>query len=1763
MSIVVENDIDLSNLPDKTETDLTELPDKAEVSDMDWSGLPDKADVATPRFEQAPEPSIWENFWNLFREAPEKEIAKAQNAVAINQSLPQIPISMAYERQDDIFSELKNRNLTIEDFDKYALPKLDWTDKVEDIKERPGQLLPFYAGASDAMRLYRLKNAIDGLDNNKGITEQEKNDLILLREFVDESNRDTTFGYKVASILSMLPSFAGELYATGGIYTIGRAGTVKATSSIATKILGKTGQKVLNNKLALTGLKLISEVGGRAAQGLVAGSTRIVAGTIKNMTDEFKLTDMEQGELQGIITGEGDDLSLALVKAIGEQEVETLSEFTGPLFTGMAKPVKNIMIKSSLFKVFKKINPSAGVSDFRKIVEKMGYHGVLEEMLEERVADIGHGVLESIGLGDQKFKWPSLEQLGAELVAFSIPGAGFKTIEYLKSLKEEKIKEPSAEVRKSEIIEAEKPPEQPIVKEPTHKEIADSFAELSDEEMTKRAEELLPAPSEALLEPSPLKEPLPSEEIKPAVAPIFEETTTVQGKRMSSLMGANDNMIVAKDEGKELGYFWYTKEPDGGFSVRKVESFVKEQGVATALTNEVVAKEGVIKGFTDVTPEGLAFFKAYAEKYPENVSPEFKQRLAELTTEREGGAVLPEFELAPTEMPTGEPKTEDILEQMQMKIAQEAIGKGTLEDLILLQEEQGYSPQKLINEFLSKTYPNLNEKGKKYFDKLIERVYGKPDNYLKTHIEVLKNDIIDKFEYLEGRERGLYVLIYEANKRLPVIKETDFELAPTEMPVEKPKPAVQPDLIKGIQPEMPKTAIETKEVGHPMLEEITKREEEKRQLAIPEQAKVIKEKKPVKANPETDSLATYIRKNGGFNYQKEHMKGELDRLSKKEAGTTGLISKSGKGYTLDQMLEKAIEDGYFNENATVNDLIDVLENEVYMKKKHYSTMKVWTDEELGEMMMAGMVSEEKNIGSLLTDLNDAIGEAGIIGKGGADISKVMPILSKIGNKIYTEGHKTYEQFSNRMKEISGTAYSKIKDYLYRIWQAVKQFNERLGERGAVGEQIPFFPEAKPVQIPKDISDLRQALVEAAKAMKEARRIKDLVGEKKARRRMEMIIGKEIKTKNELEAKERLEELDKGDVDLSAHLLTHKKSELWEEFKKRVDKTIGIVSTRLKNIHPEIKDTARKYVYKVEKLIAANEETSYDFIKGFSKLDDKTKIELSHALLDGNKEKADRLASKYGLLDSVNKVRDMLPQIRQRAIDAGFEVGEIENYWPRVVKDPEGLLSVLRGTSNWTAISEAIDKAEKKTGKDLSDSEKAQIADMLLRGYPQDKISITLPKSSAFKQRTLERIPKQLLGYYMPADQSLISHIKGMNNTIEAANFFGKFKDVKDVDEKINLELFNDNILQKSIGDYIIDLKNKGFLKREDEKILREILQAIFKPARVSGMVRMYKNLTYLQLLTQITPAITQLGDIALTAEKAGYFNTLRVAGKAIIGKSDITLKDVNVTKILEEFDGGIGKLGHILEKSLKWTGFSAIDRIGKESLLNAKMLHFQQQARSGDKILEIEINRIFGEEAGKVMKELREGRKTDNTLFLLWNKLSDTQPISRLEVPEKYLTSDVGKVFYALKTYQLKLLDIYRNDVWYEIKNGNKLLGFKKLISLSVALISMGALADEIKDFILGRKTDFSDKVWDNLLRLGGFSKYTMYKVRKEGLSKGLIAQFAPPAGFIDPLTKDIDELIRKGELEKGARTTQSLPVVGKTYYYWFGRGAWEKKKNK
>jgi len=111
-------------------------------------------------------------------------------------------------------------------------------------------------------------------------------------------------------------------------------------------------------------------------------------------------------------------------------------------------------------------------------------------------------------------------------------------------------------------------------------------------------------------------------------------------------------------------------------------------------------------------------------------------------------------------------------------------------------------------------------------------------------------------------------------------------------------------------------------------------------------------------------------------------------------------------------------------------------------------------------------------------------------------------------------------------------------------------------------------------------------------------------------------------------------------------------------------------------------------------------------------------------------------------------------------------------------------------------------------------------------------------------------------------------------------------------------------------------------------------------------------------------------------------------------------------------------------------------------------------------------------------------------------------------------------------------------------------------------MVSMGALltlanagADEIKDWLMGKETRFEDNVIENLMTLGGASRYMRMQTRQEGIGTSLAQKILPPFKFIDSLSGDAF-----GDTTEGFRTIDSIPGVGKLYYWHYGRGADKRK---
>lgn len=602
-----------------------------------------------------------------------------------------------------------------------------------------------------------------------------------------------------------------------------------------------------------------------------------------------------------------------------------------------------------------------------------------------------------------------------------------------------------------------------------------------------------------------------------------------------------------------------------------------------------------------------------------------------------------------------------------------------------------------------------------------------------------------------------------------------------------------------------------------------------------------------------------------------------------------------------------------------------------------------------------------------------------------------------------------------------------------------------------------------------------------------------------------------------------------------------------------------ISTRLENINPKLKIALRKFEYEAGQTKIKIHEKLIPFFKGIAKMDEQDAILFDIARKNGDSELVNALSKKYGMEEETKKIRGILDKIYQESKEVGLDVNYRENYFPRKVKDPQKFLEFLRGKLPKGDIEKLLKKAADQRGKsvaELSEEERASIVNGYIRGYGDKMVLYTIGN---LKQRSIPIVTKEINAFYENSDVALVEYIHKMSDSIQARKFFGR-SETGDIED--------------SIGMYVQKLVSEGSIKPSQEREVANIFRARFNNAEMNPFLSGYRTFSYIDTLGNPIPAITQLQDLAFAFYKNGLFRTLSSA----LGKKTITKEDLGIEKIAEEYLNEIptetvrgmirnkqfGRLlNAMLSKTFKVTGFERMDKFGKEALINSSLKKYHSLAKKSDNSFKELLQRTFGkEEATLALEDFKNKVVTDRVKLMVFNDLTDFQPITRSEMPEVYLKNPNSRVFYMLKSYQMKLWDVYRREVFREAKK-NPVKAMRNLVALTLSLTALGIGADEIKDLILGRKTTFRDRVTDNLFKLTGFGKFYIYKAKEEGLGKSILSYVLPPFKAIDNLSKDIYRTATGEEYERGAtkgekyklEITSSIPVIGNMYYWWFGRG--------
>jgi hypothetical protein len=664
------------------------------------------------------------------------------------------------------------------------------------------------------------------------------------------------------------------------------------------------------------------------------------------------------------------------------------------------------------------------------------------------------------------------------------------------------------------------------------------------------------------------------------------------------------------------------------------------------------------------------------------------------------------------------------------------------------------------------------------------------------------------------------------------------------------------------------------------------------------------------------------------------------------------------------------------------------------------------------------------------------------------------------------------------------------------------------------------------------------------------------------------------------------------------------SRMWDSAKDVVRNTLEPLSRTLKNINPLINRVfrrhelninlrTREYLDRISPFIAAM-STKLKGHKGDQRL-------FKQYLLNGEKDelgvfKVVQLADKYkvdtkGFSDMRKALEDLRTYARE---EGGIDVGYLEDYFPRNIKDYKNFKAWLDGDKAPAGLSNQVEEAlaeyaqKHKYGSVnlIPPNEAAEVTSRVLRGYPIGADSM-LPGN--LKQRKIKEVTDDMLNAYDDPASAIKNYVERVVQATERKRFLYRKPDLGgDVEggfpgsrdrsagpppkSDLGARMEVDESLAGELAEQLL-VKNKNYT-REDIDKLKGIIQSRFSGKTVDPFIQGVKNLNYMAIMGNFGSAITQLGDLAYSVHFHGFNNTFKTL---LQGKNNFNfVKHFNLSNHNIDTVTNTDGLSKALDKVFTVTGLKKLDLMGKNTTMNASWRKYRAQAMKDSKGLQDELAPIFGgERAGRMVKSLRDSEPGSKNLpkdveELIWYKFLDLSPSTLGEMPRYYTESGNLRIMYMLKTFTVKQLDIYREAAGAEISMANKLyaegkyaeaakvgaVGLKKLMGLAAVFAAANAGTDVIKDLLYGRPIERDDLLEDNLWKLLGINRYLVRKAKREGPAKAFLEGLLPPTAVFDRTFQDISAIA--GDKEYKGNMLQGTPL---DMVYWRYLGGQDKIK--
>jgi len=543
------------------------------------------------------------------------------------------------------------------------------------------------------------------------------------------------------------------------------------------------------------------------------------------------------------------------------------------------------------------------------------------------------------------------------------------------------------------------------------------------------------------------------------------------------------------------------------------------------------------------------------------------------------------------------------------------------------------------------------------------------------------------------------------------------------------------------------------------------------------------------------------------------------------------------------------------------------------------------------------------------------------------------------------------------------------------------------------------------------------------------------------------------------------------------------------------------------------------------------------------------IATEEEMIRGLSDEGMAILQQYGMVDNYRQVRTILNTIKEEYQTLGLDSNFIDNYFPRLVQDLEGLKKSFGMPTG--IVDQEIRRYENMTGQTLSGTERQMMYEKLARSKLY-RGGVNDP--SNIKERRISLIGLDQLGYYASPELALDSYLEKMVNAIETKKLIGDAASGKTQGAEA---------VSGRLGEVMDGLAKQGRLRQDQIEVIQGAVAARFgQHGRQYGFVKGVKNAGYLATMGNPGSALTQLGDFYFTMVQNGLIPTI----ESVMGRKEFTIEDLGLAKdmVSIENEQGAGMFANSVRTVFRLTGLTAMDRLAKNTNINAAYKVLTRGAKAGQNTNKYKktlarLKRTQGDDAYKTIADLKNGVKSDLVVEALYNELADVAPISLTEMPENYAANPNLRILYSLKSYTIKQFNFLREKTYVELTEGIVNKDPKRIAGASVNMVRILAFsalangsADVLKAILFNREIDEEDFMWNTLLRMFGVTKYTAVVARNQGVGDALISFVAPPQfGIVNDITKDIGDLNTISEM----RSAKYFPLVGKIYYWQGGKG--------